>query len=131
MGDARGSPTTEVGIRFAAERRLREMRRALKGDPGPSDDFVREATDDRHGHLKTNCDAAARAMFAAIAPVCHHRPYLIREMFSPALRPLVYLGFERADRVASRTGGYLRALRPCVAPIRWAGIGCSEPRPIT
>src|SRR5689334_6247499 len=90
---------------------MQEMHKALGCDPTLSDDRIREVVDRWEANLQTNCDNAAQALFAVVAPVCFHRSHLVTEMLQRALRPLLYLGYEDAEQVLAWVESYLQRPR--------------------
>jgi hypothetical protein len=60
--------------------------------------------------------AAAQGIFAAVAPLCQHRPLLVRPLLRRALLPLVYLGYER-DQQVQKFVGWLLAQQSTYLPI--------------
>jgi hypothetical protein len=84
----------------------------LLGEPASgsalTDDAILAFVDDFDHRLWTNCESAAQGLIAAVAPICRLRSRLIGPLMRRALRPLVYLGYERAEQVQGFVGWFLK-----------------------
>ena len=58
--------------------------------------------------VRTNCDAAAEALFAAVAPLCAVRPHLAPQLLRLPVRPLYYLGLDDAEHCVQWLTAYLQ-----------------------
>jgi len=52
-----------------------------------------------HHGMRTNCNAAAEALMAALASICSHRSGMLATLLPDMLDPLVMLGMENASEV--------------------------------
>jgi len=104
-----------------ADQQLLAMHAALQRGTTVPDDVIRQAIKTWHSYLQTSCDLAAELLFAAVAPVCHYRPSLTREMLMWPLRPLFYLGIDRAEDVMIWVDN---AVRHPSSHVRLGAIGC-------
>jgi hypothetical protein len=93
---------------IAVKERLWGLPDELASNSPLTDDLVLAVVDDFDQRLKTNCGSAAQGLFAAVAPVCRHRPHLVSPLMRRALLPLVYLGYDRAEQVQDFVNWFLR-----------------------
>jgi hypothetical protein len=91
----------------AARERVWRLPEELAAGTPLADDAVLAAVAEFDARLQTNCGSAAQGLFAAVAPLCWHRPALVQPLLRRTLLPLVYLGYERAEQVQEFVGWFL------------------------
>jgi hypothetical protein len=85
----------------AAQARLERLSEELAAGQPRTDREILDLVDDFDRTLQTSCESAAEALLAAIAPLCRARPALVGPLLRRALRPLYYLGCDRAEQVTA------------------------------
>jgi hypothetical protein len=100
---------------------MQNLQEQLKSNPtSVSDSEIIQGIVSYNERLQTNCDSAARGLFAAVSPFIVARPHLLSELLKYPLRPLYYLGIDTADGIIDWLHDLCK--KPVDGTLWWGGL---------